>query len=105
MAKLAIIQTGGKQYAVKEGDKIKIEKLEGEIGAELKFDQVLLSSSEDASDLVVGDPMISKAIVTGKIIEQGRSRKIRVVKFKNKTRQHKLRGHRQYFTKVEILTV
>lgn len=101
MAKLAVIQTGGKQHTVKAGDKIKIEKLEGEIGSELKFDKVLLTSSEDGSDLEVNP----KTTVVGKILEQGRSRKVRVVKYKNKTRQHKVHGHRQHFTKVEIVTV
>jgi len=105
MAKLAVIQTGGKQYTVKEGDKIKIEKLEGEVGSEVKIDTVLLTSSEDGKDLELGTPIIEGASVTLKIVEQYRERKIRVVKYKAKTRQHKVHGHRQHKTKVEVISL
>jgi|SRR6056297_724236 len=105
MAKLAVIQTGGKQYTVKKGDKIKVEKLPIKEGEEVKFDKVLLKSSEDGKDLEVGEPTIAKAVVKAKVLEQGRNRKVRVEKFKNKTRQHTVQGHRQPFTKVEILEI
>jgi len=104
MAKIAVIQTGGKQYTVKEGEKITIEKLEAEVGSEIKFDNVLLIADESGADLDLGMPNVSKTI-GAKVLEQKRSRKIRVGKFHNKTRYHKVHGHRQHQTVVEIQSI
>ncbi|HOX96900.1 MAG TPA: 50S ribosomal protein L21 [bacterium] len=104
MAKIAVIQTGGKQYPVKEGSKITIEKLDAEVGSEIKFDNVLLIADEDGSALDLGNPNTGKTIVA-KVLEQKRSRKIRVGKFQNKTRHHKVHGHRQHQTVVEIQSI
>lgn len=95
----AIIATGGKQYKVSEGDVIFVEKLEADEGAEVTFDQVLAVSEEK---LVVGDPTVASANVTGKVLEQGRAKKVIVYHFKPKTGYHKKNGHRQSFTKVQI---
>ncbi|MCR5487101.1 MAG: 50S ribosomal protein L21 [Lachnospiraceae bacterium] len=95
----AIIATGGKQYKVSEGDVIFVEKLEADEGAEVTFDQVLAVSDEK---LVVGDPTVASANVTGKVLEQGRAKKVIVYHFKPKTGYHKKNGHRQSFTKVQI---
>ena len=101
---IAIIKTGGKQYKVAVGDKIKIEKLDFEVGEEVKFD-TLLASSLDGKDLLLGEPILVDRSVEGKILEQGRSEKVSVIKFKNKTRYKRNYGHRQPFSLVEIVSV
>jgi large subunit ribosomal protein L21 len=99
--KLAILRTGGKQYKVKEGSKIKVEKLEAEVGAKLTLDDVLLTSDENGENFDLGTPKVSTKI-TATVLSQGRADKVRVVKYKNKTRYHKAYGHRQHFTELEI---
>ena len=100
----AIIQTGGKQYLVKEGEVVTIEKLpEVKSGQDISFDKVLLTY--DGATTSVGTPFISGATVQAKIIEEGRAKKIEVVKYKAKSRYFKLRGHRQPFMKVQIASV
>jgi large subunit ribosomal protein L21 len=102
MSKLAVIKTGGKQYLVREGAKLKVEKLLGEVNATIKFNEILMLADEKTMAVEVGKPMIKGAEVSAKIIEQGRAKKIRVVHYKPKTRQHKVYGHRQPFTKIQI---
>ncbi|MCX6789197.1 MAG: 50S ribosomal protein L21 [Candidatus Gribaldobacteria bacterium] len=99
----AVIKTGGKQYLVSEGKKIKIEKLEAEEGKEIIFDQVLLL--EKSKKLEIGAPVIAGAKVTGKVLRQGRADKIVVFKYKPKKRYKKKQGHRQSFTEVEITKI
>ena len=98
--KLAIIQTGGKQYKVSPGQKLKIEKVEGDKNAVLSFDKVLLTA--DAGDVKIGMPYIKDAKVEAKIIRQARERKKIVFKYHSKTRYKKKKGHRQHFTEVVI---
>ncbi len=98
--KIAIIKTGGKQYKVKEGDTVKVEKLDLEVGNEVKF-ETLLVSGVDGKDLDLGKPSLGEKVF-GKIAEQGRDKKINVTKYKNKTRYLRNKGHRQSFTKVLI---
>ncbi len=100
---LAVIKTGGKQYIVEPGKKIKVEKLEAEEGKEVIFDQVLLTS--DVKKLLVGTPLVEGAKVTGKVLKQGRADKIVVFKYKPKKRYKKKQGHRQSFTEVEITKI
>ena len=95
----AIIATGGKQYKVSEGDVIFVEKLEAEEGAEVTFDRVLAVSGDK---LTVGDPTVASANVTGKVLKQGRAKKVIVYRYKPKTGYHKKNGHRQSYTKVQI---
>ena len=95
----AIIKTGGKQYCVEEGKVISIEKLDVEEGAEVTFDEVLLVSGED---IKIGQPNVAGAKVTGKVLEQGKERKIRIFKYKAKSNYRRRQGHRQPFTKVQI---
>ncbi|MFA6426989.1 MAG: 50S ribosomal protein L21 [Candidatus Magasanikbacteria bacterium] len=102
---LAVIATGGKQYLVKAGDTLRIEKLALEAGKEAVFDQVLLLSDEDGLNIQLGAPYVSGAKVTASVEEQARAKKIRVVKYKRKIRYHKVHGHRQHFTKVKIAKV
>lgn len=97
---LAVIKTGGKQYKVSPGDKIKIEKLEIEVGKDIVFNEVLLI--ENKEDVKIGTPFIEGASVVGKILEQGKDKKVIIFKYKPKTRYRKKTGHRQLFTEVEI---
>ncbi len=101
----AVIKTGGKQYKVAVGDKVLIEKLPGEEGAEISFDQVLLFANAKAENTKLGDPIIKDSVVKAKILEQGRGDKKIVFRYKRKTRYKKKKGHRQPFTKVEILSI
>jgi len=95
----AIIATGGKQYKVSEGDVIEVEKLDAAEGDTVTFDQVLAVGSDK---LVVGDPTVASASVNGKVLKQGRGKKVIVYKYKPKSGYHKKNGHRQAFTQVQI---
>lgn len=99
--KIAVIKTGGKQYKVAAGQNLKIEKIDAEVGAVLKFPTLLAAEEEN---IRLGRPNLGE-IVEAKILEQGRGKKISVVKFKNKTRYKRNVGHRQPFTKVEIIKI
>ena len=94
----AIIETGGKQYKVSEGDVIKVEKLDAEPGATVTFDQVVAVSDKELK--VAGD--VANANVTATVMEQGRGKKVIVYKYKRKTGYHKKNGHRQAYTQVKI---
>ena len=96
----AVIKTGGKQYVVEPGKKIRIEKLPQEAGSEVVFDQVLLA--EKGHGIEIGTTVIAGAKVTGKVLRQGRAEKVMTIKFKAKKRYKKKLGHRQIFTEVEI---
>jgi len=100
---IAVIKTGGKQYKVKPGQIIKIEKLAGEKDSKVDF-ETLMVASEDGATLNLGGPSLG-AKVAGKILETGKSKKITVVKYKNKIRYLRTKGHRQQFTKVEITNI
>ncbi len=99
---LAVIATGGKQYLVKTGDVLKVEKLAGKEGDKITFDQVLLTASDDGSSAKVGMPFLSGTTVTATITRQGKARTVRVEKFKRKVRYHKVHGQRQRFTEIKI---
>ena len=94
----AIIATGGKQYKVSEGDVIKVEKLDAEVGASVTFDQVIAVSDKKLK--VAGD--VETATVTGTVMDQGKARKVIVYKYKRKSGYHKKNGHRQAYTQVKI---
>lgn len=96
----AVIETGGKQYTVAPNEAINIEKLSGESGDKVSFDKVLMFADED--DVKLGKPYLDGVQVTGSIQQQGKDKKIRVFKYKSKTRQRKTKGHRQPFTTVKI---
>lgn len=101
----AVIKTGGKQYLVEEGDVLKVEKVDGDVGSEMKLDSVLLTASHDGVDVQVGSPLLTGRTVNAKIMEQGRGKKISIIKFKPKVRYRRKRGHRQFFTKLQILSI
>ena len=99
----AVVATGGKQYRVQEGDTLRIEKIPGEVGADVAFDKVLMVS--DGDDVKVGQPVVENAVVNGTIVEQGKGRKILVFKYKRRKRYRRKQGHRQLFTAVKIGTI
>ena len=98
----AIIQTGGKQYVVTKGDKILVEKLVGDAGAEITFDKVLFVKGDE---LKIGTPLVSGAQVMAKIVEQEKAKKVIAFKYKRRKGYHKTKGHRQQLTRVEITEV
>lgn len=100
---LAIIKTGGKQYKVKEGDKIKVEKLAGEKDEKVVFSEVLFLGDE--KEVKIGDPVVKGAQVEGKILKTAKGKKVVGVKFKPKKRYKVKFGHRQTMTEVEITKV
>jgi len=100
---LAVIRTGGKQYLVSPGQKIKIEKIKTEEGKEVTFREVLLL--EKRNKIEIGTPLVKGAKVIGKVTSQGRRKKVIVFKYKSKTRHKVKKGHRQPFTEVEITKI
>ena len=101
--KIAVIKTGGKQYKVKEGQVIKVEKISAKEGDKIKFDTLMLATT-DGKEVNLGKPSLGEK-TEGKIIEQGKDKKIMVIKYKNKTRYKRTIGHRQNFSKVEITSI
>lgn len=100
MSKFAIIETGGKQYKVSPGQKLRVEKLDAKEGAGFSFDKVLLRV--DGEKVEIGTPYISGAKVEAKILLHGRDKKKIVFRYHPKTRYKKKKGHRQQFTEVKI---
>ncbi|HUQ84989.1 MAG TPA: 50S ribosomal protein L21 [Candidatus Limnocylindrales bacterium] len=98
--KYAVLQTGGKQYKVSEGSIIEVDKLPVEQDANVKFEKVLLLAQDGAFQL--GQPHVGGALITAKVLEQKKGKKIRVAKFKAKARYRKVTGHRQHLTKLQI---
>ena len=96
----AVVATGGKQYRVQTGEILRIEKIPGEIGTPVIFDNVLLYS--DGDNIAVGRPILENAKVSANIVEQDRAKKIIVFKFKRRKCYRKKQGHRQCFTSVKI---
>ena len=95
----AVIKTGGKQYKVSEGDLLKIEKLEGAVGDTVELSEVLMVGGDKVT---IGTPLVPKASVVGKIVEQGKDKKILVFKSKRRKNSRKLNGHRQPRTILRI---
>lgn len=100
MAKIAIFETGGKQYLVSAGSVVDVEKLEIPESGDISFDKVLLV--DDAGDTKVGAPYIGGAKISAELVSQGRAKKVTVMKYLQKSRYYKKRGHRQPFSKVRI---
>jgi large subunit ribosomal protein L21 len=101
----AVIQTGGKQYLVQEGQTLKVERISGEKGQSISFDKVLLIANEDGTGVKLGKPTVAGATVQAEVLEQARAKKVLVIKYKRKVRYSKKQGHRQYFTKVKIVAI
>lgn len=101
--KFAVVKTGGKQYLVRPGQKLKIEKLEVEEGASISLGEVLLVVDGDA--VALGIPTVTGASVEARVLKNARARKVIVFKYKPKVRYRVKRGHRQHYTEVEIIGI
>ena len=96
----AVVNTGGKQYKVQQGETLRVEKIPGEIGSPVTFDRVLMFS--DGENVNIGQPLLDDIAVEGHIVEQGKAKKIIVFKYKKRKRYRRKKGHRQQFTAVQI---
>jgi len=96
----AVVATGGKQYRVEKGQVLRIEKIPGEIGTEVTFDDVLMFS--DGENVDIGQPTLENVRVSGHVVEQGKAKKIIVFKYKRRKRYRRKQGHRQRYTAVMI---
>lgn len=99
----AVFRAGGKQYRAAKGDILRLEKIDADEGATVKFDEVLLVG--EGSDVKVGSPLLSGGSVSGKVLKQGKSKKVSVVKFKRRQNYLRQGTHRQFFTEVEITSI
>jgi len=99
----AVIKTGGKQYRVAAGEKIKVEQIPADIGSEVVLDQVLLVANGD--DVTMGTPLVGGATVKVKVISHGRGEKVRIFKMRRRKHYRKTQGHRQNYTEIEILGI
>ena len=96
----AIVNTGGKQYKIKQGDILRVEKIPGEVGSPVSFDKVLMFS--DGENVNIGRPVLDNVAVKGHIVEQGKDKKIIVFKYKRRKRYRRKLGHRQQYTEIKI---
>lgn len=96
----AVIKTGGKQYQVAKGDKIKIELIPADIDSKMTLTEVLMIA--DGDNTVIGSPFIDGATVTASVLSQGRHKKVRIFKMRRRKHYQKHQGHRQYFTEIQI---
>ena len=103
MAKIAVIETGGKQYVVTDGSVVDVEKVVADKNGKVTFDKVLLL--DDGKDAKLGDALPKGAKVTGELIKEGKSKKVTVIRYRQKSRYFKKKGHRQTMAKVKITSV
>ena len=99
----AVFKTGGKQYRASQGDKLRVEKLDAEVGDSVEFDQILLVGQ--GGDIKVGSPLVKGGKVAATVTAQGRGKKIDIVKFKRRKHYQRHHGHRQHYTEVEITSI
>jgi len=99
----AVIKTGGKQYRVVAGEKIKVEQIPADVGAEISLDQVLMVG--EGESVRIGAPLLDGVTVTAKVLNQGRHPKIRIFKMRRRKHYQKHQGHRQNFTELEISSI
>jgi large subunit ribosomal protein L21 len=99
----AVIKTGGKQYRVATGEKLKIEQIPADIGQEITLDQVLAVGEGD--QIVIGSPLLTTAVVTATILAHGRHDKVRIFKMRRRKHYQKRQGHRQNYTEIQIGTI
>jgi len=99
----AVVKTGGKQYRVSAGEKLKVEQLPADIGAEIVLDEVLLVADGEA--LMLGTPLVSGAAVTAKVVSHGRGEKVHIYKMRRRKHYRKSQGHRQNYTEIEIVGI
>jgi large subunit ribosomal protein L21 len=96
----AVIKTGGKQYRVNQGDKLKIEKITGDVGANVVLDQIL--TVVDGDNVTIGSPIVRGASVTATLVSHGRHDKVQIFKMRRRKHYRKSQGHRQSFTEIQI---
>lgn len=96
----AVIASGGKQYRVEEGQTLRVEKIDGDVGSEVSFDNVLMFS--DGDNVKIGRPTLADVSVRGQIVAQGKDKKVLVFKYKRRKRYRRTQGHRQPFTAIRI---
>jgi large subunit ribosomal protein L21 len=96
----AIVNTGGKQYKIQQGDVLRVEKIQGEVGSPVSFDKVLMFSNGE--NVNIGRPVLDNVAVKGHIVEQGKDKKIIVFKYKRRKRYRRKLGHRQQYTAIKI---
>ena len=96
----AVVKTGGKQYRVSQGDRLKVESLKAEAGSEVSLDEVLMVGSGES--VTVGAPTVANASVSAKVLTHGRGEKVRIIKFRRRKHHRKQAGHRQNYTELEI---
>ena len=99
----AVFRTGGKQYRAREGERVRIERLDAAVGDAVAFDQVLVVG--EGAKLKVGAPLLAGGKVEGKVVSQGREDKITIIKFRRRKHYRRTKGHRQHFTEVEITAI
>ena len=99
----AVIKTGGKQYRVAAGEKIKVEQIPAEVGAEITLDQVLMVG--EGESVKIGSPLVAGATVTAKVIAQGRHDKVKIFKMRRRKHYQKHQGHRQNYTEVQVVSI
>ena len=99
----AVFESGGKQHRVAEGEVVRLERLDGQPGDQVVFDRVLMIA--DGDDVAIGKPLIEGGEVAGEVVEQGRARKITVLKFKRRKNYMRKKGHRQPYTDVRITAI
>ncbi|MDI6751111.1 MAG: 50S ribosomal protein L21 [Pseudomonadota bacterium] len=99
----AVIKTGGKQYRVVAGEKIKVEQIPADVGTEISLDQVLMVGAGES--VKVGNPLVTGATVTAKVVSQGRHPKVKIFKMRRRKHYQKHQGHRQNYTELEISSI
>jgi large subunit ribosomal protein L21 len=99
----AVVKTGGKQYRVTAGEKLKIEQIPADIGSEIVLDQVLMVA--DGDNVSLGNPLVAGAAVNARIIAHGRGEKIRIFKMRRRKHYRKTQGHRQNYSEIEVLGI
>jgi large subunit ribosomal protein L21 len=99
----AVFRTGGKQYRARQGERVRVEKLEAAVGDPVEFDQVLMVG--EGTDVKVGRPLVSGGKVSGKVTAQGRADKITIIKFRRRKHYQRKQGHQQHYTEVEITSI
>lgn len=96
----AVIKSGGKQHRVKEGQVVRLEKIEAETGANIDFNEVLMVA--DGENIQLGTPLVAGAVVSAEVVDHGRAKKVNILKFKRRKHHMKRQGHRQWYTEVKI---
>ena len=99
----AVVKTGGKQYRVSAGEKLKVEQLSADIGSEIVLDQVLCLANGE--DVTMGAPLVTGAAVTAKVLSHGRGEKVSIYKMRRRKHYRKSQGHRQNYTEIEIVGI